>query len=183
LTMHWKELFVPCLLCVALATAAPMLKKQHDGAKRVLVAARGEVKRNPSLGFPSLGGIELNGKVFGPVSDAAVNRTLVCRLRTSSLTQDLAGLADVARVLHRDTKIDLVAYCDGPDCSQALRTRPSALPFPVVTHGEVVASQALATADERGECLLVDKGFTSVKAASWRKPGVRTEDFVREIAK
>ena len=184
--MHWKESIVPCVLCVALAVAAPTLKKQHDRAKRALAIVRGQVKRSPTLGFPSLGGIELNGKVFAPVSDAAVNRTLVCRLRTSSLTQDITWLSDVAKELPKEPKdkiIDLVAYCDGPECSQALRARPVALPFPVVTHGEVVASQALANADERDECMLVEKGFKTVRAASWRKPGVRTEDFVKEIAK
>jgi hypothetical protein len=181
--MRWWEIAAGCLFCVALAVCAQSLGERHRRLQRGIDAAKLRSERSESLTFGSLFGIDLSGQVFGSKFPEFIPRSVVCRLRTSSLSQDVDVLSEVSRLLPKDLAIRVVAYCDGSTCSQQLRSRESPLPFTVVTHGEVVATQALANADDLGECFLVDRRFRSVKTITWRKPGISPHDLAMEVAK
>ena len=101
----------------------------------------------------------------------------------ASLPQDIATLSEVSKYFPKNIDMSIVAYCDGPACTSEITNLKSPVPFRVLSHAEVIASQALASADSRGECIVADSASRSAKVVAWRKPNSKAMELAAEMAK
>jgi hypothetical protein len=135
-----------------------------------LKAERNYTTRSNRLAVSSLAGINLEGKRVLDELQTKANRWVIVRLQMTTLDDDVAYWTAVKASLPAGY-IEVVGYCDTSECVKSL-SEPGRRPaFEVLVYGEVISSQAVASADAAGAYVLLEKDFRFIRRAGWRVPG------------
>lgn len=135
---------------------------------------------NSRLPFTDGIGIDSLGQRIDPARFSGINRVVVFLLRSGSLDLDLKFWNSVGSLLPNGSGVELIGYCDGNACIEALEKNPLSMEFPVITYGEALDSQALLNADLEGNFLLAEKGKYA-RTIGWRGSGRTADDVARSI--
>lgn len=181
--MAWAAGIVRVLLLAILVFCAASLRRQLDSASARVDAERQMSERSRRFVLASTAGIDLAGKLVYTELPANTSLLVVFGLRGQSLKADIDHWADVRDELRDRRDIDFIGYCDGIECRQTASRIPGNEALTIISYGEASANQVVASADEGGECLIVDRNFRLLRRAQWRAPGQQPAALAKEIAK
>jgi hypothetical protein len=139
---------------------------------RELDSNAAELKRiaivNGNIVIRSLSGIDASGGMVNKVIPPGTKRLVVFGLRGRTLERDVHFWGSAASLLLKDSRVRLVAFCDSSACAQAVRRSYQSLSFPVIAYGEANASQAVLSADEQGNLILLSGALQTIGKVRWR---------------
>ena len=152
------------------------------------LSQRSEDEERRSLGsdhsrvFRSETGVDVWGNQVHPLPYPMEPKTLVFMFRGSTLARDVEFWRNVDQLLPKGSGIRLVAYCDGRECTEAVRKSVKPPGFPVVAYGELTSSEAIVDADVAGNALLRSEEVIQAKSISWRTAGITPGNIVKEAS-
>jgi len=176
-----KDVIFKIALIGILLACAVSLRGQFVATRSSINIERSRAHISDRLPLTSIGGIDASGQLVDMTSPTRAKRFVVCGFRNSTLQQDIDVWTAVATRLAAHPDVRIVGYCDGDSCAQTVKkTRPQ-LPFTMIAHGEVVTSQALLSADARGDCVLLNDKMRAIRRVSWRMPERSPVDLAKDI--
>jgi hypothetical protein len=175
------EVLVEAALLIALSVYGVRLGREA----RTMNSHADELNRiaitNGNIVIRSVSGIDASGEMVNKVIPPGTKRLVVFRLRQRTLEQDLHFWSSAASLLSKESGVRLVAFCDTSACAQAVRQFYQSLSFPVIAYGEANASQAVLSADEHGNLILLNGALQTVGMVRWRGEDVTPADTTRRV--
>lgn len=159
---------------IRLGREARTLNSQADGFKEIAMTSGNIVLR-------SLAGIDASGQMVNNVIPPGTKRLVVFSLRGRTLEQDLHFWSSAASLLSKESGVRLVGFCDTSACAQAVRDLYQSLSFPVIAYGEANALQAVLSADEQGNLILLSGALQPLGKVRWRGEDVTPSSVSRLV--
>jgi len=176
-----KEVIARVVLIGVLCVSGMSLRDQLSAAMSRVGVERARVGISDRLGVTSISGIDVWGQQAYKKPPADATRILVCGVRGATARQDITRLTSVSALFSERPDVHLVGYCDGRACAQAVRQDRLPLPFTVLAHGEVIPSQAVLSADAKGNCILLDGKLAGLRTVAWRASVKTAAELAKEI--
>jgi hypothetical protein len=175
------EVVVEAVLVSALAVYGIHLGREARALNSNADQLKGLSMANGNIMIRSVSGIDAVGAMVNKVITPGTERFVVFALRGRALDRDLHFWGSAASLLSKDSRVRLLAFCDSRACAQAVRLSYQSLSFPVIAYGEAKTSQAVLSADERGELVLLGGALQTIGKFRWRGEDVTPADVTREV--